>query len=803
MLYELLTGTVPFEGDSVVAIALRHLSEPPRPPSTIVPTISPNLDAIVMRALEKDPQRRFADADEFLLALEGERERLRRDDGSHTAALAPVAPVSVLPGAGYSHPASYTTQPIGPIGPATGVYGTAPTYWDPNTTGILPPGSIVLPPGSRDRRPVWPWALLGILVAAAAIAALVIVLVHDRTPKTVEIRVPYVVGLSKADAQAILGDDGLLYSESLVPSSHAAGTVISQAPGRSTQVPKGSNVAITISTGPAAPRSAQIPNVIGVNAATATHLLHARGFTVSTAKQSSTTVAKNDVISTSPAVGSSAKKGSTVVMTYSTGPPRVAVPNVVDESLADAKLLLQQRLFAIATVPKTTTSQPAGTVLAQTPASGKAPQGSTVTLTVAKAPAPGDAAAAARAHGGSGERPARQARPGPLAAGRGPPAQAAVQRARDLPAAASLQLCRRGIDGGDRDRELRGSGRPERVDGRNGSDRRDLMRVAVLGGGRSSEHEVSLASAAAVRDGVIAGGHEAIEIVIARDGRWSQDGEELTLRPGRGLLDADVAFPALHGPYGEDGVVQGLLECLDVPYAGSGVAAAALCMDKVRFKALMGVAGLPQVEHRGVDDASWRERGEAILDELEVLGLPVFVKPARLGSSVGIAKARDRGELQAAVTDALRHDSLAIVEAASGGLEVECSVLGEFEPLVSPPGEIVLTDAEFYDYAAKYEDGGMTLVVPARIGERERAEVARIAREAFVAAGCSGLARADFFVEGGGRVLLNELNTMPGFTATSVYAKLWEAGGMSYAELIERLCEIAIERHARERSYLR
>ena len=326
------------------------------------------------------------------------------------------------------------------------------------------------------------------------------------------------------------------------------------------------------------------------------------------------------------------------------------------------------------------------------------------------------------------------------------------------------------------------------------------MRVAVLGGGRSSEHEVSLASAAAVREGVAAGGHDAIEIVIARDGRWLLDGEELSLTPGRGLLDADVAFPALHGPYGEDGVIQGLLECLDVPYAGSGVAAAALCMDKVRFKALMGAGGLPQVEHLGVEDARWRAEREAVLSELAGLGLPVFVKPARLGSSVGIAKARDGAELEAALTDALRHDSLAIVEAASGGLEVECSVLGESDPRVSPLGEIVLAEAEFYDYAAKYEDGGMQLVVPARIGEREAAEVARIAREAFVGAGCSGLARADFFVEGD-RVLLNELNTMPGFTATSVYAKLWEADGISYAALVEELCAIALTRHARERRY--
>ena len=326
------------------------------------------------------------------------------------------------------------------------------------------------------------------------------------------------------------------------------------------------------------------------------------------------------------------------------------------------------------------------------------------------------------------------------------------------------------------------------------------MRVAVLGGGRSSEHEVSLASAAAVRDGLIAGGHEVVEVLIARDGRWLRDDAELSLTPAAGLLGADVVFPALHGPYGEDGVVQGLLDCLDVPYVGSGVEASALCMDKVRLKALMGAAGLPQVEHRGLHDARWRAQPDESLAELRALGFPVFVKPAHLGSSVGIAKVLDAAELPAALDAAFAHDPLAIVEAASSGLEVECSVLGDLEPRASPPGEIVLR-SEFYDYAAKYEEGGMTLVVPARISEAAAAEVARIATTAFTLAGASGLARADFFVEGE-RVLLNELNTMPGFTSTSVYAKLWQADGISYAELVEKLCGIALARHARERAYL-
>jgi beta-lactam-binding protein with PASTA domain/predicted Ser/Thr protein kinase len=377
MLYELLTGTVPFEGDSVVAIALRHLSEPPRPPSSLVPTISPNLDAIVMRALAKDPERRFADADEFLAALEGEREHERRDGGSHTAALAPVV---VAPTA-YPHPATYTTQAIGPLGPMSGAYGTAPPYWDPNTTGIIPPGAIMLPPGGR-RGPVWPWALLGVFVAAAAIAALVFVLVNNHVST---VTVPHVVGQSKVDAEATLQADGFVPIPITVNSVRPAGTVVRQTPRGGQQAKSGANVVLRISGGRALPSSRQVPNVLGLSGTSATHQLHVQGFTVSPARAASTTVPKNEVISTVPAGGSTAPRGSIVVMTLSSGPPSVAVPNVVGETLDQARLLLQQRLFAVATTKQSST-QPPGTVLKQAPASAKAPQGSTVTLTVAEAP---------------------------------------------------------------------------------------------------------------------------------------------------------------------------------------------------------------------------------------------------------------------------------------------------------------------------------------------------------------------------------------------------------------------------------
>jgi D-alanine-D-alanine ligase len=325
------------------------------------------------------------------------------------------------------------------------------------------------------------------------------------------------------------------------------------------------------------------------------------------------------------------------------------------------------------------------------------------------------------------------------------------------------------------------------------------VRVAVLGGGRSSEHEISLASAAAVRAGLERAGHEVLAVEIDRDGRWRSGGEEIALTPARGLLDADVAFPVLHGPYGEDGVVQGLLECLDVPYVGAGVLASALCMDKLVFKEVMARAGVPQVRYAGVAEARWRAEPDAVLSELAGLGLPVFVKPVALGSSVGIVKAKRPDDLADALATALAHDPRAIVEAMAPGLEVECSVIGNADPLASEPGEISLK-GEWYDYEAKYTPGGMELVLPARISDSARARVRELAVSTFLAAGCAGLARVDFFVDGED-VLVNELNTMPGFTETSVFGNLFAASGVPYEELLERLVGLALERHERGRAY--
>ncbi len=330
------------------------------------------------------------------------------------------------------------------------------------------------------------------------------------------------------------------------------------------------------------------------------------------------------------------------------------------------------------------------------------------------------------------------------------------------------------------------------------------LTVAVLAGGPSAEHEVSLSSGAAVREGLAEAGHETVWVEIGRDGAWRCEGRELSFTPGRGLLAVDVAFPALHGPFGEDGTVQGLLETIDVPYVGSGVAASAVCADKVRFKQLMSALGIAQVRYVGVRTELLAQAPEHVLGELAQLGLPVFVKPAHLGSSVGIVRVHAREELGEALEQAFAHDRLAIVEAAARGIEVECGVLGGLageQPLASEPGQVVFA-GEWYDFQAKYSPGGMELRIPAPAPADALDEVRRLALAAFAAAGCEGLARVDFFLEGE-RVLVNELNTMPGFTPTSVYAKLLAASGIPYPELLDRLCRLALERHERGRAYAR
>jgi D-alanine-D-alanine ligase len=329
------------------------------------------------------------------------------------------------------------------------------------------------------------------------------------------------------------------------------------------------------------------------------------------------------------------------------------------------------------------------------------------------------------------------------------------------------------------------------------------VRVAVLAGGRSSEHEISIASARSVVAALDPDRYETIVVEIDKAGRWElasgargelpEAGVE-TLpvvadsAPAAALGQVDVVLPILHGPFGEDGTVQGLLELAGVPYVGAGVAASALCMDKDLFKAVLRDRGIPVARNVTLREAEVPEHD---------FDYPVFVKPARLGSSVGISKVRSADELGPAVELARRHDEKVLIEEGVDGVEVECGVLGNRDPIASVVGEIV-AHGDWYDYAAKYDEGGMDLVIPARISPESDARVRELAVESFVATECEGMARIDFFVRPDGEVVVNELNTIPGFTSTSVYAKLFESAGIPYAELLDRLVELALERHARK-----
>jgi D-alanine-D-alanine ligase len=360
------------------------------------------------------------------------------------------------------------------------------------------------------------------------------------------------------------------------------------------------------------------------------------------------------------------------------------------------------------------------------------------------------------------------------------------------------------------------------------------IRLAVVFGGRSSEHAVSCATAASVLTALDRDRYDVVPIGIARDGRWvlaPDDPEPLRLEPGhipevdpagpgvlvppggdeRGLValepgqpprtlgDVDVVFPLLHGPFGEDGTIQGLLDLADIRYVGSGVAASAMMMDKHYMKIVFAAAGLPVGPYVVITDRDWRRDSEVEMDTVEALGWPVFVKPARAGSSMGIAKVTRRADLAAAIDAARQHDPKVIVEAAVFGREIECGVLeghGTEPPRTSEVGEcIVVRNHEFYDFEAKYlADDDVRLVSPAEIPVEVSDRIRAMAARAFVAAGCEGLARVDFFWTTDGQVVVNEVNTMPGFTPHSMYPRMWAASGMTYPQLIDELVSLALER---------
>ena len=357
-------------------------------------------------------------------------------------------------------------------------------------------------------------------------------------------------------------------------------------------------------------------------------------------------------------------------------------------------------------------------------------------------------------------------------------------------------------------------------------------RIAILFGGRSAEHEVSVVSARSVMDALDPGRYEVIPIGVTREGRWQlvpggpaalaagppghlprvteASGPEVALdqEPGSQTLVAedgsrtpiDVVFPVMHGPYGEDGSIQGFLEVAGVPYVGAGVLASAVGMDKAVQKVLFRAAGIPVVEHQAVLEREWEEDPEAVEAGAEHLGYPLFAKPASLGSSVGVTKVHGRADLRGALERAFRYGRKALLErAVEGGRELEVAVLGNDDPVASVAGEIVPRH-EFYSYEAKYlDEEGAELLIPANVSPEILEETQRLAVAAFLAVDGAGMARVDFFLRPSGDVLINEINTIPGFTQISMYPKLWAASGLSYPELIDRLVELAVERHERER----
>ncbi len=358
-------------------------------------------------------------------------------------------------------------------------------------------------------------------------------------------------------------------------------------------------------------------------------------------------------------------------------------------------------------------------------------------------------------------------------------------------------------------------------------------RVVILFGGRSAEHEISCVSARSVMDALDPDRYEAIPIGVTKDGRWElmpggppalpagqagplprvtgNEGGEVALAqdPGaRALVGRDgsrtridVVFPVMHGPFGEDGSIQGFLEMAGVPYVGAGILGSALGMDKAVQKVLFAAAGIPVVEHEVVHERQWTEEPEVVRARAAHLGFPLFCKPAALGSSVGVTKVHGPEELAGGLAEAFRYGRKALLERSVEGVrEIECAVLGNEDPIASIAGEIVPTGHEFYDYEAKYlDEHGSELLIPARISAGTLEEVQRLSVAAFRAVDCAGMARADFFLAPDGRLLVNEVNTIPGFTSISMYPKLWEASGVAYSELIDRLVELAIERHAAER----
>ena len=778
VLYELLTGQVPFTGDTPLEIAMKHLSTVPRPPSELREDVPHDLDLVVLRALAKEPTDRYQSAEEMDADLKRVLEGLPVGEETANAATAVLAGAGVMAAA----PTSVITRPAD-----TGA--TAPP-------GATPPAGYYGYEGPpRRRRPIWPWILAVLLLAAAGGAAwFAYTKIQDQLNANKTVAVPNVVPLAEGLAVAKIEDAGLVAHVTRRPSDTVkAGLVMDQSPVAGFRAAKNSTVEITVSNGKP---KVEVPDVMGKDATDAESALRDAGlvpkiFSVHSASRPNTVTgqdppARHDGRPGLPRADQRLERADAGL-----GSVRRR-PDVLERERAAAERGLRRQ------------------------ASERRQQ---------RTQGPGRRAGSDRLgraelhdHSQRLERTAQLDRPGRDEPGPGlgdldPPERrlqgARPDAGRDRPGPrgdrALADADRReqggeGLDGHDRRRQL------HRARPASAASVSRRIRVAVLLGGRSSEHDISLASARSVLEALDPERYETVPVEIGRDGRWElgtgEDGSVAETLPvptskvPATLGEVDVVFPVLHGPFGEDGTVQGLLELAGVPYVGAGVLGSALAMDKDVFKAVMRDRGVPVTRNITL------RHGQAAENPF---GYPVFVKPARLGSSVGISKVLSEEELAPAVELAFQHDEKVLVEEFVPGIEVECSVLGNEEPIASLPGEIVshgFGGSDWYDFSAKYDEGGMDLVIPPRLPQETIERVQELAVRAFVGGECEGMARVDFFVRDDGEVLLNELNTIPGFTATSVYAKLFEASGIPYPELVDRLIQLALERHER-RSRLR
>ena len=761
VLYEMLTGELPFTGTSAVEIAMKQVNEDPVPPSRRNRLVSRPLEQVVLRALAKDPALRFQSAREMADELERVRRGLAVSQSTQQATMVMAAPTRVMP-------------------------------------VVPPPGEE--PPAEQPKRSALPWLLVALLLLAAAGVGFLVY----RQLQSDQVTVPKVIGFTAASARQTLQEKGFVVASK--PSSSSPdnkGLVVKQDPTSSTKADKGSTVTIFVGQGPA---SIQLPKLAGktLNAAISTVISAGLPAPVTIAKAS--TLAANTVISSSPGPGP-VPPTTVVKIYYSSG--QVSVPVVHGLSYDGAASRIESAGLTPSRVDQSSDTIPAGQVIGTDPAEGTTVvSGSTVQVFVstgqAQVPVPGvvgeDVDQARSDLHDAGLKPNVTKCLGPVGDPRRPGRQAGPGRRDDGRPEVQRHHLRR---------------RPGPDDGLPGVSGARRVRVAVLYGGRSSEHEISVLSGRSVIEALDPDRYDVVPVQIGRSGGWEleaagalqlepgAEGRSLVPRPGASPVPAgagpiDVVLPVLHGPFGEDGTVQGLLEMLDLPYVGSGVLGSAVTMDKEAVKLMLRGAEIPVARHVSFSHRRWdAERASS-------LGFPCFVKPANLGSSVGISKVHGPEELQAAMELAFRHDWLVLVEEMIEGREVELGVLGNADADRQRPRR----DPD------RQRLGVVRLLGEVRRGRHDAGRACRPARRGdggapgHRAAGVRDLPlrrhgphRLLRTPQGG--VVLNEINTIPGFTATSVYARLFEASGIPYRELLDRLIELALDRHRDERSYER